>query len=264
MPFRKTKGWGNVKPPAGTVYGGADIQHGGKGGIYLFNEGAGFNLSSTRPFNNGVASGGYSWAAGKFGPAGNFDGSTGKVSCGGTGPLDLPNIGISIVAWIYERTAGGGGFGRVIDKGTSYSLSWNSGKLAFVVSGINTPNTTTITSNVWHQFVATADVASGLYKLYLDGKLDASGTGVTGIASTATVAVIGGRASDNLRNWDGLIDHVRIYPFALTQSQIARLYAEPFYDYVTPNRRIISQVAATGFKPYWARQRSRIIGAGAM
>lgn len=96
-----------------------------------------------------------------------------------------------------------------------------------------------VVDSTWHHLVATYDTQS--IKLYVDGQLDASSTTSEAVNETLDLVYIGSR-SDNPtgRAWDGLIDEVRIYSFAMDSETIQLLYnqnlscyqANP-YDLVT-------------------------------
>ena len=64
-------------------------------------------------------------------------------------------------------------------------------------------------------------------QLYIDGKLDGTQTWTGGIAKNNSEVLIGENVEQPNRCFDGLIDDVRIYNQALSESEIKALAAGP-------------------------------------
>jgi hypothetical protein len=81
----------------------------------------------------------------------------------------------------------------------------------------------TVVDGTWHFLTATYDRQA--IKLYVDGQLDVS-TSTPSAVNTTTDSVYIGSRSDNAsgRYWNGLIDDVRIYSFAMDAQTVGLLY----------------------------------------
>ena len=81
----------------------------------------------------------------------------------------------------------------------------------------------TIVDDTWHFVVGTFDGQT--IKLYVDGELDVSSSASAGgpINQTDDPVWIGGRSDNPSRTWEGLIDDVRVFNYALGADQIAAL-----------------------------------------
>lgn len=77
--------------------------------------------------------------------------------------------------------------------------------------------------NKWHHIVAVRD--GNNIQLYIDGKLNVSGTGWAGwnASSTSPLYISHPVAS---HSFNGLLDDARVYEQALTEAQIKQLYVE--------------------------------------
>jgi len=82
---------------------------------------------------------------------------------------------------------------------------------------------TTVNANDWHQ--VTAVYNGNAMNLYVDGKLDATQPWAGGIGKNNFDLLIGENAQEKGRCFDGLIDDVRIYNYALSESDIKALAA---------------------------------------
>ena len=155
----------------------------------------------------------------------SFDGVNDGVVC----PTEVIGAGArSVSAWVYVRTYGGAGYGRIVDNG----------KAAFYVGGPSTQLRTmcdgatearsegaSMRADGWHHVCTTWD-ADGNVHFYVDG-IESVGTvtnGGTPAAGTTTLC-LGNRSADYGRAFDGLIADVRIYSAELTQAQIRSLIA---------------------------------------
>ncbi|MDO8728838.1 MAG: LamG domain-containing protein [bacterium] len=193
--------------------------------------------------NNGTLTGGPTRAIGKIGQGLSFDGVDDVVSVTQSASInDLDTVTVS--AWVYARSSGGGGCGRIVDKvnasadggfqfhicgspATSYmefdAPRWQTTNGAWITAN------DTLGFNGWHHVAVTYDYSSTANdpKLYLDGTFIASsefatpaGTKATGETETLNI----GNRNNLQRTWNGLIDDVRVYNRALTGDEIKRLY----------------------------------------
>lgn len=103
----------------------------------------------------------------------------------------------------------------------------------------NGPTTTiSVNDNFWHHVCGTYD--GQMIRVYLDGVLDVEAP-YTGLINTSTYPIqIGGNSQQIVtgltsgRNWDGVLDEIRVYNYALTETDIRALTAQgktvPFVD----------------------------------
>lgn len=143
----------------------------------------------------------------------------------------------SICAWI-RTTAQGAGTGtqhylsRAIAHAEVGSIANDFGlgmdaneRLTFGVGGpadYGVHGTTAINTGDWVHVCATRQKENGAIKLYVNGGQDGSGTGSTR-SLTANATLMIGNGSDGAQPWDGLIDDVRVYDYALFPEEVADL-----------------------------------------
>jgi LPXTG-motif cell wall-anchored protein len=146
----------------------------------------------------------------------------------------------TVCAWVKTTSTGGGvnhwTSAPILDSetgGVAYDLGFgvgNGGKLMFGNGGLVDGNlvdrqvngTTTINDDAWHNVCATRNNSNGEVDLYVDAKLDGSGTTGTGpLTSNAHARV--GYGYDGAALFQGLIDDVRIYDVVLTTDQLTNL-----------------------------------------
>jgi hypothetical protein len=249
------------------------------------------NASDQAGANNGTLRGGVTFAPGKVGQAFNFDGASGSVLVPDAPPLRATN-GMTIEAWIYPRSFGGGPreiiskwFGNGNQK--SYSASIDPSGLAyFIVSGdglattqgvddIMIYTTDTVPLNQWTHFAATYDGSS--LKIYLNGILENEVPWSRGIFPGTAPLCIGEAYSQSLFN--GMIDEPTLYNRALSASEIQAIYnaaesgkcglpaailVPPQSQAVTPGANVTFSVTAKGTPPLmcqWRYGGTNLVGA---
>jgi len=151
--------------------------------------------------------------------------------------VDSPDLrmttGGTISAWIYPKTIGGSGAGRILDKGTStsaangYMIFINSTiSLALYINGGSTTlsSSNALTLNQWQLITVSFD-SSGR-KMYINGvdKISSGGALVALPPDVAGVVNVGNRASATDRAFNGYIDEIRIYNVVMPISQIKEQY----------------------------------------
>jgi MSHA biogenesis protein MshQ len=90
-----------------------------------------------------------------------------------------------------------------------------------------TKSVTAINNGSWHHVVLTRNAASGAYKIYIDGVLNASGSIAAGTIGTAFASL--GRIEDtggSPEYFNGQLDEVRVYPAVLTDAQVTTVMNE--------------------------------------
>jgi hypothetical protein len=206
-------------------------------GQWNFDEKTGSSANDTSGNNNtGTWNGtlGLQWTQGKYGVAGNFNGTDNGVQMGvptsfvydQSTPFTLgtwflmtgdQNFSNSTVQLISKRNTG------------QYSISINSSNIlvANVIGNTGSANvtgTTTLTNNVWY-FTSLVYDGAGTTKLYLNGKLEGSATGSpAGMNLSSGYLGFGYEDASDSRHFKGKMDDIKIYDYVRTQSQVA-------YDY---------------------------------
>ena len=106
---------------------------------------------------------------------------------------------------------------------------------------------TQICNKRWHLLIGTYNGSVG--KLYIDGDSVSSNTYTMSLLNSNLPVFIGKEFTDG-RYFDGIIDDVRIYNRALTNSEISALYYEYIcYQTITVTDTLIINANITGYSP---------------
>ena len=213
-----------VKPIRGSQLNKTDRINRGLVGYWPSNEGSGnkvFDLSGNG--NTGTFNGDITWKAGKFGPAPDLAGDTDYITAG-----ILPGLSeITYLAWIRtDNDSLDQGIIRVKD---SFLLLYiTDGKLRWYpdVAIAAVDASYSFTNNTWYQGAVTQTGTS--YAMYVNGVLIGSGTTSALDLVSATNVIIGAYNTTGTWDFDGQIDIPMVYNRALSSSEIALLYREPF------------------------------------
>jgi hypothetical protein len=155
-----------------------------------------------------------------------FDGKADYVRIKHNDEFNCPD-GITVAAWIKINEIGHDYQAIVTHGGESWRLQRDGGTehLAFCGTGLTSNNEVlgniSVNDGQWHHAAGVYD-GQHLY-LYIDGKLDNSVDADGKIAPSTSDVLIGENAQKTGRFWNGLIDDVRIYGYALPEDQIAGL-----------------------------------------
>lgn len=172
------------------------------------------------------------WATGKLGGALRFNGQNSHVDCGVDPSLNLTGS-LTITAWINPADFGQNGWGRIVDKGDasagfSFFINERYNRISYVIYGgrVVSSDSNVIEAGKWRHVAVVYDEAADTVAFYVDGR-EAGTVGYTTppVAALDQKLVIGIRASDGQRAFDGLIDEVCIYNDALTAQEIQQDYA---------------------------------------
>lgn len=181
---------------------------------------------------HGAVSGGVTFTApGKVdSAAATFDGIDGSIQI----PVVVAND-FTIAFWMKTTATGGAGTqwysgnglvdGEVGGAGADFGTSLLGSKVAF---GVGNPDTTiqsptAVNDGAWHHVAVTRNGTSGAMQLFLDGVPQASATGPTGTRTLPTSLRIGS-IQTGVRFFSGSLDEIRLYNYALTSAEIARLF----------------------------------------
>ena len=198
---------------------------------YSFDEGSGTTLIDRSGNGNNGTIANATWVAGKYGSALKFNGSNSLVTVANSASLNL-TAGMTLEAWVDPTTltSPDANWAAIIAKehlnsanDVSYALYGVQGTSAppggNVLVGGATYQTTggsALSLNTWVFLCTTYDGTT--LKTYVNGVLVASQTVGGSIFTTGDPLTIGGDWSNEMFN--GIIDNVRIYNQALSQSQL--------------------------------------------
>jgi len=211
---------------------------------YDFEEGSGTtaNDKSGQGYNGTITAGTGGWKKGKIGRAYDFDGANTAIVSSQTANTNFTS-GFTISAWIKPDNKGeyqegvGSGAGIIVSKnsningdgGILYSFSQGANVLVLGVNGSNFKSSGALTLGQWQHVIVTV-TPNATVTHYVNGVV--SGTpGTTNALSNITTGnnlCVGNRSGSGTcstdRTFDGLIDDVKIYNYALTPWQVAQEY----------------------------------------
>ena len=225
-------------------------------------EGNTSNTSAFAPAGDGILLGHPAYQAGVFGRAIQLDGD--YVRCGNGSLFNLAKQ-FTVAAWIkvnnFDKK-----YQTIISKGDN---SWrlaragDSGSIEFACNGTGTTNwdgvgevpwavtgTSTVNDGKWHHIAGVFD-GSALY-LYIDGILESAKSAANSIDVSNYEVCIGENAQVPGRQWNGLIDDVRIYSYALSQPEIVSLMGKSQIELPEPVPATLYAIAKRydGLKKY--------------
>jgi len=198
-------------------------------------EGNAINTSGLAPAGNGILVGSPTYKAGVIGQAIDLEASGGYVNCGNGSLFNLAKQ-LTIAAWIKVNNfdkkhqtiiSKGDNSWRLARAGDSDSIEfacngtaatrWDgSGEVPWAVTG-----NTSVNDGKWHHIAGVLD-GSALY-LYIDGLLESAKAAANSVDTSNYEVCIGENAQVPGRQWNGLIDDVRIYNYGLSQAEIVNL-----------------------------------------
>lgn len=175
---------------------------------------------------------------GKIGPAANL--AAGYLSCGTATVPTLTNFSVS--SWVYisslpsatatifgkrgSTASGDCGYGFTLSVTTTGAIALMTDPTTACGDGTTLTSTGTISTGMWHYIVGT--FASGTGKIYIDGKLDTSGTGLATPIGSGDYTAIGGYYSAYAGGWigkfTGLLDEVRMDSVVRSADDVRQAY----------------------------------------
>jgi len=196
-------------------------------GYWKFDETSGnIAFDSSGNGNDGTLNGDPQWAAGQLGGALELDGEGDYVDIGNDPIFNITDQ-ITVACWIKvsQFTDSWQAIFTMGDDSWRLQRQTTTDNLCWACSGVTgTPGDwwlhgdVNINDGEWHHTVGVYDGSK--YYLYVDGDLDASkdASGTTNISSYPVL--IGANAQQSGREFEGLIDDVRIYKRALMDTEI--------------------------------------------
>jgi prepilin-type N-terminal cleavage/methylation domain-containing protein len=189
-----------------------------------------------------------------LGGCAEFDGVGDRVEIAKS--IELQNLGpLTMSAWVYPRSNGESGFGRIVDSQTGGSADgWSTFIGSFTSGGSSCAPEPAVNTFYFYVDMGSPDLIKcaepdAIYydrwqhvAMTWDGSVNSSGVhiyqngvelsyiferngAVGGFDDSVGPLYIGNRF-DNARAWDGYIDEVRIYSQALTAKEVGKIYAE--------------------------------------
>ncbi len=194
--------------------------------LWSLDEGEGTAVAdSSGNDHTGVLKGDPTWTTGAIGGALEFDGDGDYVDLGTSPSFDIADR-ITVAAWI-KVNAFDVDWQTIISKGdVAWRLSRSQGdNLHFACTGL-WPEWVHGTANVndgqWHHAAGVYDGAT--LRLYVDGRLDVSVATAGRINVCEYPVTIGENLEEPQRAWNGAIDEVRLYNYALSEIEVKALY----------------------------------------
>jgi hypothetical protein len=190
-------------------------------------------------YNNGGTTSVISSPIGFFHDGGwvDLDGTDDYITLGTTS-IPVPNASQSISLWVYydATTAAQQNFYSLVDATAAHNVQvgFHSSNIAVWKSGATDLVTYAIPAiSTWHPVVYTYDSTTATHKLYVDGTLQDTETGIAAdtAGSAPYYATIGAyRANGGTYGqfYDGRIDDVRVYNVVLTAKQVKAMSQDKF------------------------------------
>jgi hypothetical protein len=213
------------------AFGNAELA--GLIGWWKFDETSGTTAAdSSGGHHTGTLVGNAKWAPGKIGGAIALDGHGSFVRIAGKTAFDMADQ-TTIACWVNIHSVPVEWMAIVTKGDSAWRLSTDHQERKFHMSvndynhndveAISLHGTTEVNADEWHHVASVYD--GKVMKLYVDGKLDATKPWAGGIAKNNSDVLIGENVEQPNRCFDGLIGDVRIYNYALSESEIKALAA---------------------------------------
>lgn len=198
---------------------------------WKFDDGSGDTVADSSGLgHNGKLKGDPNWVDGITGGALVFDGDGDYVDMGKDPAFDIKNQ-ITVSVWV-KVNAFDEDWQNVISKGDRawrLQRNWNKNTLEFACSGLVVQGSdwgpvygnTDVNDGHWHHVVGVYDQQN--ICLYIDGSLDASAAASGSIRINDEPVYIGENSQIPNRFWNGMIDDVRIYNYALSAEEVSEI-----------------------------------------
>jgi hypothetical protein len=192
--------------------------------------------------NDGTLQGDPIWqpSAGKFDGAILFDGDGDYVHIENESNFDIAGQ-ITVSAWVNISSVPAE-WAAIVTKGDSaWRLSTDAAdrRFHFAINHNTWLNGQKVVSaNEWHHIVGIYDGTQ--MRTFIDGAIDVSRLCQDSIGSNDYPVYIGENAEITGRCWDGLIDDVRIYSYALSEAEVADIYSGKAPPMITAKTGILA------------------------
>jgi hypothetical protein len=197
---------------------------------WKFNEGYGTTAYDSAGNNNGTINGAIWTNEGKFGKGLSFDGVDDYTQVSYSSELNLTEA-VSVSAWFKAddfSTTGGVAIGYLVGKAHNYILGFDTSShatfLAYPSSGSPLyieAKTGVLSAETWYHVIGVFDGVNN--KIYLNGELKDSVNIGEKLDSSTDNILIGGLPNDT-RNFDGQMDEIKVYNYALSEDEIKKDY----------------------------------------
>jgi len=210
------------------LFGTAELA--GLVGWWKFDETQGNTAADSSGNNhNGTVVGQATWTQGRIGGAIDLNGHDNFVRIADKPAFDFAG-NATVACWVRMRSVPAKWMAIVTKGDTAWRLSTLESEMKFHFGvknweGAFVNSATTVSANEWHHVAGVYD--GNAVKLYLDGTLDATAPWNEGIGRNNFDVLIGENAEQKGRGFDGLIDDVRVYNYALSDNEIKALVAAP-------------------------------------
>ena len=209
------------------AFGNAELA--GLVGWWKFDESGGTTAKDSSGGNhNGTLVGKAKWARGRTGGAVALDGAGGFVQIADKTAFDLADQ-MTVACWVNLHSVPAEWTAIVTKGDNAWRLSTHL-KDRIIHFSVNDWSRTdgvnasmVINANEWHHLAAVYNGSA--MQLYIDGKLEGTQPWTGGIAKNDADVLIGENIEQPNRSFDGLIDDVRIYNYALSEHQVKALAA---------------------------------------
>lgn len=158
--------------------------------------------------------------------------------------IDDFDLGGTVVFWIkfnsFDDGAGILNLGLTNDESALYIHYWDTGKISISIHNSGSGRlaeqfsaTNSVTTGVWYQIAATWSNSTHSCLLYIDGTPVGSpeSYSITASAQTDSDILRYGYSVTYFQGVTGIYDHMMVFNAPMTESDIARLYADPFCMY---------------------------------
>ncbi len=187
------------------------------------------NANDTCGSYNGTVNGGVTFATGKYGQAALFSGSNSEWIETASPPLNFGTSNYTVSLWVNTTNIAanqaminlydGAGMMLNIVQPNGYVRLYHDGGTAVNIL------TSAITENEWYHVCVTMD-HSAAAKIYINANLENTKTGSNLGTDPGGTFYIGNEPAHSSYYMQGMIDQVRIFPSALSASQVTDLYNE--------------------------------------
>jgi len=192
---------------------------------YTFDENSGTTAQDSSGNNNDGTISGATWATGHSGSALSFDGLNDYINAGTNSVLDL-NGAMTISAWVRPVGWSTGSIGAIVTRGagggTGYEFYTRQVSNSYALWDINPAVISTIgpTFGEWQHAAVVVDGST--YRFYVNG--EDAGTGSWSLSPSGINPLLIGSFDGSSEFFNGSIDELRIYNYALSNAEIQDLF----------------------------------------